>query len=185
MWEKAFFEGYRDGIKRTAEKLEDGLEKWERWNGQGKLADGTRRLVTFADGLPELLLPVGEGSPEKEEEEEDADPTFSRFASFRRLVPVSPHQGREIHSTLLSHPASFSFCTTPDCSDRPGVPHLSFASTEEGGGRKEDVGERREKEKNAWEEEARDERERVERGGHKPGCAHLRAREEWSLEQYA
>ncbi|GAA6027239.1 hypothetical protein JCM8097_002514 [Rhodosporidiobolus ruineniae] len=187
-WERAFADGHRDATKRTVEKLEDCLERWERWSGQGKLADGTRRLVTFRDALAHLSpLPSsggqeGEGGAE-EEEYEDPDPTFARFCALRRLVPISPSQAKELLSVLLAQPAQFSFCPHPDCSNSPGTPHLSLGAAT--GGEKEDHDARRQVERDVWEREKREEEERRADGRHVEGCAHRRAREAWDLEQFA
>ncbi|GAA5838898.1 hypothetical protein JCM11251_003731 [Rhodosporidiobolus azoricus] len=219
LWHRAFGEGYRDGLKRTVEKVEEGVERWERWTRQGVVGDGTRRLMTFADGLPGETGRVAEkqkGEADGEEEhDEDRDPTFARFASLRRLVPVTPSQAKTLLAALLTEldPSSstFNLCTAPDCSNRPGVPHLSLAAATalggfgeadpdalgakklvngEGGRRKtkdEETRERREKERKAWADEAEEERVRRREWGerHSPGCAHERAREAWGLEQFA
>ncbi|GAA5851297.1 hypothetical protein JCM8547_004199 [Rhodosporidiobolus lusitaniae] len=184
LWRKAFFEGYRDAHKRTVERVEDGIERWERWMTAGKLGEGTRRFVTFEDALSSLGVEGGKGG--EEEHEEDPDPTFARFCATRHLVPLSLSHAHELLSLITSLPSSFTLCLTPDCSNAPGVPHLSFAETEEGG-RKEDPVLRRRREKEAWEAEDREEEERLGKWGqrHEKGCAHERRRQEWGLGQFS
>ncbi|GAA5899459.1 hypothetical protein JCM6882_009122 [Rhodosporidiobolus microsporus] len=143
LWHRAFFEGYRDALRRAVEKAEEGVERWERWGRQGVLGDGTRRLCTFEDAVEEeegsgeggeRRARAGEG--EEDEDDDDPDPTFARFSRLRRLVPLSPSRAKSLLSTLLSQLDSptFSFCPPPACSNAPGVPHLSLAAATALGG---------------------------------------------------
>lgn len=199
-WERAFRDGYEDALDRAEERADEAKERWERWSRTGKLEEATRRVVVFRDALAglELLPAVGpfdpsdEGARERGEAPLDPDPLFARFCHARGLVPLSPlAPPAQVASLSLAHTASyhsradaFSLCLTPDCSNRPGVPHLTL-NPASGTGR-EDPHERREREKRVWEQERRDEigshnvagwrRPVVE---HKAQCAHLVGREAW------
>ncbi|GAA5978237.1 hypothetical protein JCM11641_001144 [Rhodosporidiobolus odoratus] len=208
-WTRHFFQGYREGNKKTVEKFEDGLERWRRWEEMGKVAEGGVRLVTFKDALahdPTFEdVDVGSGGGgtqcgqgnQREGAEggegnnyPDPDPLFSRFCQLRHLTPLTPAQAKSLLPALLSQPSSFLFCPhpSPSCSNAPGVPHLSLTTSVgvEGAGMRpavEDEGVRREREKGVWEMEKREEAEGWERGGHVEGCAHQTARKVWTEDQ--
>ncbi|GAA5989671.1 hypothetical protein JCM10908_000582 [Rhodotorula pacifica] len=202
-WERAFRDGYEDALDRAEERAEEVRERWERWSRTGKLEEATRRVVVFRDALGELeippaAMPFSETGPSPTEttepvEDLDPDPLFARFCHARGLHPLSPFASpAQVASLSLAHTSayherfsSFSLCLTPDCSNRPGVPHLTL-NPASGAGR-EDPQERRGREKRVWEQEGRDETGAA--GGwrrpaeeHKEGCAHLVGREAWRLD---
>ncbi|GAA5864455.1 hypothetical protein JCM1840_000505 [Sporobolomyces johnsonii] len=170
-WSHAFFSGYADAIDRTTTRIEEYLERWALWRETGKLADETRRMVTFASALPK-------DSPWVDWAYVDPDPTFARFLDERGLVVVEPNVAVELLGQIKAKEEAFRFCTVPDCSNAPGVPHLSLSRIG-----KETVEERAQREKRVWEQEKREEAEwrRPERE-HEKGCAHLASRRAWAVE---
>lgn len=200
-WERAFSEGYEEALERAEERARDVRERWERWSRTGKLEEGTKRVVVFRDALdhlemPPAALPYGlsdEGSSGGETGPIDPDPLFARFCTGRTLLPLSPLASpSEVSSLAHAHTAAyharsdlFTLCLVPDCSNRPGVPHLALNPA--GGGGREDPLERQAREKEVWEQERRDEDPRRAeawrrpREEHRGGCAHLEGRDAWRL----
>ncbi|GAA5861661.1 hypothetical protein JCM3774_002661 [Rhodotorula dairenensis] len=196
-WERAFRDGYDDALDRVEERADEVKERWGRWSRTGKLEEATRRVVVFRDALAALQLPpaaVPFDSSEADDGELDQDPLFARFCRARGLLPLSPlAPSAQVASLSLAHTASyharateFSLCLVPDCSNRPGVPHLTL-NPASGAGR-EDPHERREREKRVWEQERTDELGSCDKAGwrrpvgeHKERCAHLVGREAWRV----
>ncbi|BGO94077.1 hypothetical protein JCM10020v2_005771 [Rhodotorula toruloides] len=208
-WTKAFSEGYEDMVGKTVDRAEDVNDRWERWaRTSGRLEEGTRRVVVFReavaedwvkqyfpqlfdeDGLEKLVTSSGDDPSLFL----DPDPLFSRFCHTRRLLPVpyfySPSASTplvaslalELTSTIEAHAADFSFCPVPDCSNAPGVPHLTLSQVG-----KEDIEERRRREKEVWEREESEEWGpggwRKDRSEHRGECSHLEGRRAWGAER--
>lgn len=206
-WERAFRDGYEDALDRAEERAEEVKERWERWSRTGKLEEATRRVVVFRDALAGLEVPpvavpyhppshpASEATSREAPSPEvdlDPDPLFARFCHARGISPLSPlAPSAQVAALSLAHvatyhecAAAFSLCLTPDCSNRPGVPHLTL-NPASGAGR-EDPHERREREKRVWEQEWRDELNdesgwRRPAKEHKDECAHLVGREAWRV----
>lgn len=165
-WTTSFKEGYNDTIKKTVEKGEANLERWQLWSNNGSLEDGTRRLVAFRDAA----LEVGwVESPETDE-------VFDQFCKERGIVSISIAIANEIINRVRDH--QFVFCTTPDCSGEPGKPHLSLLTVS-----KESLAVREKREKKLWQEEAEERiKWRKNEKEHAIGCAHLEGRLVWDQE---
>lgn len=170
-WRAKFGEGYGEAIGKTGERIEEAIERWEGWRSSGKLADGTRRMVTLRDGIPP-------DSPWIDWSYFESDEVFAAFCAERELVQIDPAGATEVLAALRAHAAAFVLCTKADCSGEPGKPHLSLSNVS-----KEDVGERERREKRLWEEEGRERREwRREASEHRAGCGHLDSRLAWNEE---
>jgi len=169
-----------EALEKSKGRIQELLDRWELWERQGKLLDGTRRLCTFSDALttPSFLALHKGWNPASTSEEEESDPLFSKFLQSRQLVKISPslaYDLLELHDHKLKE--GIELCFEPDCSDLPGVPRLSF---EENG--KDSMEERERKEKLIDQIEKEDEERRKGRR-HEEGCAHRRGREAWELEK--
>jgi len=209
-WETAFDEGYGEAVRRAGERVEDGAERWARWERSGRLdRDRDARVVVFADqlelgregGLPVELVealrdaaggPGAGAGPDGAAHE--PDPVFRRFCAQRNLVPLSPSAcpsslissvARALALAYSSAQSGFALCLTPDCSDRPGRAHLVVGPG--GGAAPEDAETRAERERRAWSEEWEEERGvggwRRAREEHKERCAHLEGRRAWALSE--
>ncbi|GAA5828032.1 hypothetical protein JCM3770_002112 [Rhodotorula araucariae] len=190
-WRSAFAEGYADGVRRAEEKARDVSDRWERWARTGKLVERSRRVVLFADAVPVELAEAVRAECDAAAVDGDDDPLFARFCAERGLVALpalcAPGLVRALTlSACAAYAAAadaFVLCLVPDCTDRPGRPHLALgaAGTPEG-----PTEERRERERRAWQEEY--EEEHGERGWRRPegehsvGCAHLEGRRAWALD---
>jgi hypothetical protein len=196
-------------VGKTVDRAEDVKERWERWaRTGGRLEEETRRVVVFREAVsddwvkqyfPQLFDEDGvekaatSGGTDDAALSLDPDPLFSRFCYTRRLLPLpysySPSASTplvasvalNLISTIEAHAADFAFCPVPDCSNAPGVPHLTLSQVG-----KEDVEERRRREKEVWEREAREEWGpggwRKDEKEHKGWCAHLEGRRAWGVE---
>lgn len=175
LWRTHFEAGYVFGIDRLVEKVEGAMRTFEMWEQTGKLEDGTRRMVTQREAVPWELRRFWdeEDWEDTQEEGEETDEIFRNFCQARGLVSISPRRTRLLLSALKTLSASFIFCSVPDCSPKPGTPHLSLSSSER-------VEEREKREKECWEREKREESEwRKDESFHRPGCAHLESRRAW------
>ncbi|KAK4333699.1 hypothetical protein RTBOTA2_002433, partial [Rhodotorula toruloides] len=208
-WTKSFNEGYEDMVGKTVDRAEDVKDRWERWaRTNGRLEEGTRRVVVFREAVSEEW--VKQYFPQLFDEDGveelatwggddpalslDPDPLFSGFCYTRRLLPLpyfySPSASTplvaslvlDLTSTIEAHAADFSFCPVPDCSNAPGVPHLTLSQVG-----KEDIEERRRREKEVWEREESEEWGsggwRKDESEHRGGCAHLEGRRAWGVER--
>lgn len=197
-WERAFRDGYEEAVDRAEERAEDVRDRWERWARTGKLQEATRRVVVFRDALEQIDLPpaaehAASAASDADLSAVDPDPLFARFCVARGLEPLSPLAvPSQVSSLVLAHTAAyqerfstFTLCLVPDCSNRPGVPHLALNPA--GGGGREDPEERQAKEKRAWEQERRDQDSsradawRRPASEHKGHCVHVEGREAWRL----
>ncbi|GAA6008862.1 hypothetical protein JCM11491_003810 [Sporobolomyces phaffii] len=184
-WARAFERGYGEAVDKACDKVEQCVDRWERWAETGKLADGTRRMCTFRDALDGLVgtMPPREdprncgvaaesdGDGDGDGEDEDPDPLFDKFCRSRGLVMIDRATALDLLERHRTKLAEFVVCFVPDCGNVAGIPRLSLYGT----GERVDERERREKSFDGIE---RAERDRVRAlGGHAEGCAHLRARE--------
>lgn len=170
LWHDEFQEGYREGIKKTIDKLEEAIHRYEIWKLTGKLVD--RRMVTFRDSLPL-------GSPWVDWDYVEPDEIFAAFLKSKGLICIALDGALELLERIRAKgKVGCSFCLVPDCSGAPGVAHLALSTVNS-----ETVVEREAREKRLWEEEAEERKTwRRAAGDHRPGCAHLITREKWNEE---
>ena len=196
VWQAHLSEGYAEGKARALGKLNDWVSRYRdrqsrrrarlrkaglsRGGRQGPDHDDdddeqdSLRLVIFRDVLERLPKNVRHeavvGLPEP-------DVMFRRFCDAHELVVVDPAVALE--SASLFEDAGCGFCTVPDCSNAPGVPHLSLS----GPGAQERREVREAREKLIWDDEANERLQwRRPREAHRAGCAHLHRREVWNEE---
>lgn len=117
-WDEAFEEGRGEALRRAGERCADVGERWERWEGTGKLQrEGDKRVAVFADQI-EL-----EGESERDEraprpragalplelvhavraavaDSDEPDPLFRRFCAQRGLVPLPAAASSALVSAL-------------------------------------------------------------------------------------
>ncbi|GEM07285.1 serine threonine protein kinase [Rhodotorula toruloides] len=209
-WTNSFSEGYEDMLGKTVDRAEDVKDRWERWaRTNGRLEEGTRRVGIFREAVsedwikqyfPQLFDEDGvekhatHGGTDDLALSLDPDPLFSRFCYTRRLLPLpyfySPSASTPLVASLAlnlisnveAHAADFAFCPVPDCSNAPGVPHLTLSQVG-----KEDIEERRKREKEVWEKEKREEWGpggwRKDESEHRGKCAHLEGHRTWGVER--
>lgn len=180
VWTKSFEKGYVEAIEKSKGRIQEFLDRWELWERQGKLLDGTRRLCTFSDALttPSFRALHRGWSDVQKEGEEELDPLFEKFMDSRGLVKISPsiaYDLLELHDGKLRQ--GIELCFEPDCSDLPGVPRLSF-----GENGKDSMEDREEREK-VIDQVEREDKERRRARKHVHGCAHLRGREAWEVDK--
>lgn len=183
IWNKSFRKGYVEALEKSMIRIQESLDRWELWDRQGKLKDGTRRLCTFSDVLETRQYKSfrkgweGEEQRGSNDQEEELDPLFNKFLESRQLTIVTPSIALDLlqlHEEKLKE-ENFRVCFEPDCSDLPGVPRLSLS------GNGKDSREDREEREKAIEREEREDEERRKGRKHEVGCAHERGREAWKV----
>lgn len=159
-WHAAFKKGYDEAIHRTVEKVDDALKRWDLWTRMGK---DHARLVAFASSLPASYRALPE----------DEDAVFADWMQRHDLVRVDIDAAPTLKLACIDKIDTFTACFVADCSDAPGVPHLSLSSIG-----KEPVEERNAKERAIWIEEERQRKEWQSRP-HPETCPHVERRKVW------